>query len=609
MGYNNKRPFMLENNIAKFNTICSGEDTTCIISDEFSNGSGAFTDMEDFSVHLPILKDEKKNIDAKAIWGVDLHELAHIMFSPSAKQHGNLVRNYGNIYVYAEENRIENLYHIMAPGNKGLMSHGVTKATGFNTIGDEISTMSNEAKVWNYYLNCLRPWNSNGWLNTLRDDVCKILDNDSVDRIDELVLEYSMLPKSNIMSRAPKILDEIKSLIPYNPQKSDDQVCQGSDHGSGGFDFDDSSIVEEFQNIMGGSGSGQGGQDGDSDGQGSGQDDDSDGQGSGSGSGSGQGDDSDGQGSGQGDDSDGDDSDGQGSGEGGAIASQIGDKDAEGTSPIRDDSELARESSQATKEYNSMNTRGGGAGWSSSPLRTIPKSISSDDKSAMKVFKRKLEEIEEELDPGYINNLPSGSIYMNEAMKPNRDINKMFRQWNAGANEELGIEVVILIDKSGSMSSDNLSECASKTWSFTKALEALGESNVTIMTFNASHDYLYNDLSQIGATQVNVPIPGGGTNPASALDIAEGIFDRSILDRKMLLVFTDGEWNCPNENKNIIKRIGKSGVSTGMMYFINEYSGEGSHYVADAFDYNIRTSEMSDLAKMGKTIVDNLVSI
>ena len=577
MGYNNKRPFMLENNIAKFNTICSGEDTTCIISNEFSNGSGAFTDMEDFSVHLPILKDEKKNIDAKAIWGVDLHELAHIMFSPSAKQHSNLVRNYGNIYVYAEENRIENLYHIMAPGNKGLMSHGVTKATGFNTIGDEISTMSNEAKVWNYYLNCLRPWNSNGWLSTLRDDVCKILDNDSVDRIDELVLEYSMLPKSNIMSRAPKILDEIKSLIPYNPQKSDDQVCQGSDHGSGGFDFDDSSIVEEFQNIMGGSGSGQGG-------QGSGSD-------------------------GQGDDSDGDDSDGQGSGEGGAIASQIGDKDAEGASPIRNDSELARESSQATKEYNSMNTRGGGAGWSSSPLRTIPKSISSDDKSAMKVFKRKLEEIEEELDPGYINNLPSGSIYMNEAMKPNRDINKMFRQWDAGANEELGIEVVILIDKSGSMSSDNLSECASKTWSFTKALEALGESNVTIMTFNASHDYLYNDLSQIGATQVNVPIPGGGTNPASALDIAEGIFDRSILDRKMLLVFTDGEWNCPNENKNIIKRIGKSGVSTGMMYFINEYSGEGSHYVADAFDYNIRTREMSDLAKMGKTIVDNLVSI
>ena len=580
MGYNNKRPFRLESNIAKFNTICSGESTTCIISDEFSNGSGAFTDMEDFSVHLPILKDEHKNIDAKAIWGVDLHELAHIMFSPSAKQHGNLVRKYGNIYVYAEENRIENLYHIMAPGNKGLMSHGVTKATGFNTIGDEISTMSNEAKVWNYYLNCLRPWNSNGWLSTLRDDVCKILDNDSVDRIDELVLEYSMLPKSNIMSRAPKILDEIKSLIPYNPQNSDDQVCQGGDHGSGGFDFDDSSIVEEFQNIMGGSGSGQGG-------QGSGSDSD------------GQGDDSDGKGDGE----------GSGSGQGGAIASKIGDKDAEGTSPIRNDSELARESSQATKEYNSMGSRGGGAGWASAPLKTIPKPISSDDKSAMKVFKRKLEEMEEELDPGYINNLPSGSIYMNEAMKPNRDINKMFRQWDAGANEELGIEVVILIDKSGSMSSNNLSECASKTWSFTKALEALGESNVTIMTFNASHDYLYNDLSQMGVTQVNVPIPGGGTNPASALHIAEGIFDRSILDRKMLLVFTDGEWNSPNENKNIIKRIGKSGVSTGMMYFINAYSGENSHHVADAFDYNIRTSEMSDLAKMGKTIVDNLVSI
>lgn len=588
MGYNNKRPFMLENNIAKFNTICSGEDTTCIISDEFSNGSGAFTDMEDFSVHLPILKDEEKNIDAKAIWGVDLHELAHIMFSPSAKQHGNLVRNYGNIYVYAEENRIENLYHIMAPGNKGLMSHGVVKATGFNTIGNEISTMSNEAKVWNYYLNCLRPWNSNGWLSTLRDDVCKILDNDSVDRIDELVLEYSMLPKSNIMSRAPKILDEIKSLIPYNPQNSDDQVCQGSDNGSGGFDFDDSSIVEEFQNIMGGSGSGQGG-------QGSGSDSD------------GQGDDSDGKGDGQGDDSDGQGDD-SGSGQGGDIASQIGDKDEEGTSPIRNDSELARESSQATKEYNST-LRGGGVGWHSVPLRTIPKSISSDDKSAMKVFKRKLEEIEEELDPGYINNLPSGSIYMNEAMKPNRDINKMFRQWDAGANEELGIEVVILIDNSGSMSSDNLAECASKTWSFTKALEALGESNVTIMTFNASHDYLYNDLSQIGATQVNVPVPGGGTNPASALDIAEGIFDSSILDRKMLLVFTDGEWNSPNENKNIIKRIGKSGVSTGMMYFVSAYSGKGSHHVADAFDYNIRTSEMSDLAKMGKTIVDNLVSI
>ena len=581
-GYNNQRPFRLESNIAKFNDICSGERTTCIISDDISNGSGAFTDMEDFSVHLPILKDEKNNIDAKAIWGVDLHELAHIMFSPSAKQHGNLVRKYGNIYVYAEENRIENLYHIMAPGNKGLMSHGVTKATGFNTIGDEISTMSNEAKVWNYYLNCLRPWNSNGWLNTLRNDVCKILDNGSVDRIDELVLEYSMLPKSDIMSRAPKILDEIKSLIPYNPQNSDDQVCQGGEHGSGGFDFDDSSIVEEFQNIMGGSGSGQG---------------------SGEGSGSGQGDDSDSDG--QGNDSDGQ---GSGSGQGGDIASKIGDKDAEGTSPIRNDSELARESSQATKEYNSS-PRGGGVGWHSVPLRTVPKSISSDDKSAMKVFKRKLEEIEEELDPGYINNLPSGSIYMNEAMKPNRDINKMFRQWDAGANEELGIEVVILIDNSGSMSSGNLAECASKTWSFTKALEALGESNVTIMTFNASHDYLYNDLSQMGATQVNVPIPGGGTNPASALNIAEGIFDRSTLDRKMLLVFTDGEWNSPNENRNTIKRIGKSGVSTGMMYFVDAYSGGNSHHVAGAFDYNIRTSEMSDLAKMGKTIVDNLVSI
>ena len=597
-GFSNHRPFILESNIAKFNTICSGEQTTCTISKDFLHGSGAYTNMEDFSVHLPLLEDEYNFVDAKSIWGVNLHELAHIMFSPTVNVHVRLDIEYGKVYTFAEENRVENLYHIMAPGNKELMSHGVRKATGFDNITDEMKGMSDDAKVWNYYLNCLRPWNSNGWLKSLRSDVSTIIGKNNVDRIDELVLQYSMLPKVDIVHQAPQILDELKSILPSSEHESPDHVCQGGEYGSGSHNFDDSSVTQEFKSLMG-QGEGQNSGSGDS------SDGDQDSQVSDSGDGDS--DNDEGQGSGSGKESDSDQNgEGQGGNEAeeGTIASQIGDKDEEGTSPIRSEHDLNKDSKGATRE---MSGTGGMAGRGYGGLKTYPKAISIKEKSDMKVFKRKLEELEESLDPGYINNLPSGSIYINEAMKPNRDINKMFRRWDGGVNDELGIEAVILIDNSGSMAQNDLEQCSANAWSFTKALEALGDSSVTIMSFNNGHDYLYTDISQMGTTQVNVAVSGGGTDPYSALDAAYGIFSRSDLDRKMMLVFTDGEWGGYG-NEEMVRKIGKMGVSTGMMYFDNGW-GSHSHSVAKEFQYNIKTNEMGDLAKMGKTIVRNLLNM
>lgn len=561
-GYTNVRPFLMESNIAKFNTIVSGKDTTCTISNDFNNGSGAYTNMVNFNVHLPLLMNNDV-VDAKAIWGVDLHELSHILFSPNLSDHKSLEGNFGNIYVYAEENRIENLYHIMAPGNKELMSYGVRKATNFDEITNKLDSMNDSDKFWNYYLNCLRPWNDNGWMKHLREDVCNDLGEDVVNRIEELVLEYAMLSKKDIPYHAPKIFKELKSLIPYKSEDAEEPQCQGHMGGLGDMNIDDSGVTQEFQNFMGGNSN----------------EDDSGSNGGGNSN--------------------------EDVSEGSSIANKIGAKDAEGTKPMKGDGELAIESNQATREHNTMS--GLMAGNEYYPLRTYPKVISNDEKVAMKVFRRKLEELEEELDPGYINNLPSGSIYINEAMKPNRDINKMFRQWDAGATDLVGIEAVILLDNSGSMIQGNMEECASKTWSFAKALEALGDSNVTIIAFNSGHDYLYNNVSQMGATQMNVPVTDGGTKPKSALIEAEGIFNNSLLDKKMLLVFTDGAWYGGKSAGKMVKRMGDSGVSTGMIFFDNGWGGSGAHQVADSFQYSITSNDMDDLAKMGKTIVNNLM--
>lgn len=152
-----------------------------------------------------------------------------------------------------------------------------------------------------------------------------------------------------------------------------------------------------------------------------------------------------------------------------------------------------------------------------------------------------------DVSPDWEYDEPQGKINLSMVMQPNYDLQECFINWNHDAQKECSVDIVVLADRSGSMSKD-IDEVMGMCWSVHHSLAENMDSDMTIIAYNGGtpieQQSLDNDVVTCKAD--------GGTILSPALHRGIEILDNSEKAHKLMIILTDGHWFDKSEAERII---------------------------------------------------------
>lgn len=159
------------------------------------------------------------------------------------------------------------------------------------------------------------------------------------------------------------------------------------------------------------------------------------------------------------------------------------------------------------------------------------------------------------LDSEYVDDQRNGRPLVRKWISASTPMQRLqvFRRHLPDEVDQTGIEVVGLLDQSGSMGG-MIDHASQATWAIASAVR-LSNNACTMIGFDDDAYML------IGRKQVldnyRYPVFGtrGGTNPLTALRLAKQVFADSEMPNKLLYIVTDGEWCDESESSDLIREI------------------------------------------------------
>ncbi len=223
-------------------------------------------------------------------------------------------------------------------------------------------------------------------------------------------------------------------------------------------------------------------------------------------------------------------------------------------------------------------------------------------------FAKELERLRDACEPTWIKETPTGRLNVQRVIN-GCEIDAAFDRWEEGT-DGADVEAVILVDRSGSMSSGQNDRNASLAcWTIKRALEAI-DAPVTVYAFDDKNEVAYKRMEKAHRTRYKFIYGNGGTNPYSALVAAEQLLMSSRKKNKMLFIVTDGAFD-HGKNDEVINRISKRGILTAMTlimtdsdmsYYANRVDDVEKEFRHDCEVYG-RISNAKDLVPFAKSVV------
>jgi hypothetical protein len=241
-------------------------------------------------------------------------------------------------------------------------------------------------------------------------------------------------------------------------------------------------------------------------------------------------------------------------------------------------------------------------------LTTVP----SESVQLARRFARELQRLRDECEPMWHRQEASGRLNMQRVFR-GCEIDEAFDRWDEG-NDGADVEAVILVDRSGSMSSGRNDMHASiACWTIKRALESIS-APVTVYAFDDEAEVAYRREEQASKNNYKFIYGNGGTNPYSSLVAAEQLLISSRKKNKMLFLVTDGAFDA-SKNDEIIERINKRGVLTVMTLIMSdrdmEYYETNHSMGMDQFKHKTevfgRISTAKDLLPFAKSVVTGAI--
>lgn len=173
--------------------------------------------------------------------------------------------------------------------------------------------------------------------------------------------------------------------------------------------------------------------------------------------------------------------------------------------------------------------------------------------------------LRENCDPGWKTRVDGGRLNIQRYISTD-DSEISFDVWREGNSDATDIEAVVLVDRSGSMSTV-IHETMEAMWVIKNALGSI-DAPCTVITYSDSAGLLYKGDEKASSTTYRNPWCGGGTDPFDGILQAVSILHDSPRKKKILISITDGAWlGYGNRNpQDVISMLTDAGVYTSMLY-------------------------------------------
>ena len=226
-----------------------------------------------------------------------------------------------------------------------------------------------------------------------------------------------------------------------------------------------------------------------------------------------------------------------------------------------------------------------------------------------------------------------------------------FDQYRKGEANAASVEVVVLVDSSGSTNITQNQNVASRlngthnfpdvpgygtvldyesfaAWAIKRSIDSLPHSRCTVLAFSSEEQsgILYAPNERASSNTFRVPAAlephlvdyktpwrgGGSTDPLFTLHESGKLFDSSTATNKLLVIITDGEWSPKFDSHNKIRQHKASGVTTALFGIgaFNSYYQRGvvKTFGSHECDYATDVDDILTLPDKVKELVGTLLT-
>lgn len=194
-------------------------------------------------------------------------------------------------------------------------------------------------------------------------------------------------------------------------------------------------------------------------------------------------------------------------------------------------------------------------------------------------------------EPAWVRRTDSGRLNVRRLADPYVDVDQIFDRYEAGALDASELELVLLLDASGSMDS-RLDALAEATWAIRHAVDDL-EGTATVLAWADGQHQVLASPGQRPDERMFIPHMGGGTRPETALAEAHRLLAGSTARNRLMVVLTDGQWYVPHAAERTIKAMNAAGIVT-VCGLLGPTAGDNTH----GCRYGEQLATLPDLARL-----------
>lgn len=228
------------------------------------------------------------------------------------------------------------------------------------------------------------------------------------------------------------------------------------------------------------------------------------------------------------------------------------------------------------------------------------------DYVTIRKIQKELQELRLRLEGYWNREQPTGKVNVYDYMTRNAgDDFDVFDRWIESVEEQGGLEVVLLVDASGSMgygpynSGQHITKATRSAWVLKRALEE-ADSRVTVLSFNSSpYRVLYGPNELAHQDQYRWIAASGGTDPSAAIRESARLMDSTDKPNKLVVMLTDGQLNNPADSQLAVEWLNEQGVITAVVGLNNAVQRYGTHKAMVGLDIE----SASELPKFVQSLV------
>lgn len=232
--------------------------------------------------------------------------------------------------------------------------------------------------------------------------------------------------------------------------------------------------------------------------------------------------------------------------------------------------------------------------------------------SALRKIALELRRLYAEVEPGWNYRSDTGRLNVDAAMHDPENYDEMFDEWDEGREHEVGLEVVILCDLSGSMDMtgvgrrmgrDLMTPASEALWIIKCSLDEV-DAKTTVLGFHSETKGLYPRNKKADKTWwPRWTELGGDTQPAHAMKVARQILSASKMPNKAFIIITDGGMRGRDNVANTYEDLGELTRSIPGQKMYVGLNGAKNEQVADECDVASSVYDPSRLVVLTKNLV------